>query len=205
MNAKALKLFKEAWDEIKRGNFFDESINRAFDYMIKSLWKTPYSASIRADIIKHLPSLAQKSKGFEAPPPYLYILISLKDNAINKIIQEIAIFDFVKSNATEESTYHILNLMETFSEKQVPIENFINAVVKNINQKMNHDMVEALAYMISIQHPETMRNFIKKFLSFPNDSLLKSFINMHGRKGMLELTQVANPTQLNKILKLVNK
>lgn len=68
-------------------------------------------------------------------------------------------------------------------------------------------MIEAFAHMITIQHPEYMSNFLKKFLSMADqdDSLLKTYVQTTGRRAFLMLTQIANPVQLAKIFKTIRK
>lgn len=204
MQEHAIKLFLEAWSRIKKGDFYDEDNNRAFEYTLKSLIsKFPkQKAAITSEVLKDLPDLIERSKGNDKPPPFLYILISVKNNHINRMIQETAIVDYIKSNASEESVYNLLNLIETFAGTGVEINNFINAIIKNTNEKFNKDMVEALAYMIGTQHPEYLISFMHKFNTFSDDTVLKNFINMNGRQGLLIATQVLNP---NKLVKLLGK
>jgi hypothetical protein len=204
MQERAIKLFLEAWGRIKNGDFYDEDNNRAFEYTLKSLIsKFPkQKAAITSEVLKDLPDLIARSKGNDKPPPFLYILISIKNAHINKVIQETSIVDYIKSNGSEESVYSLLNLIETFAGTRVEINNFVNTIIKNTNEKFNKDMVEALAYMISAQHPEYLPAWIKKFAIFADNTILKSFINMNGRQGMLIATQVLDP---NKLVKLLGK
>lgn len=92
MQERAFELFKGAWDRIKEGDFFDESVNQTFDYMVRSLWKTDYKPIIKADILKHFPAIFGKAKNSERPPPLFYILISLQDDAIIKEMQSLLLF-----------------------------------------------------------------------------------------------------------------
>jgi hypothetical protein len=110
MEEKAVKYCTEAWNRIKAGDFFDEQTNSTFDYMLKSLWKTNYHKEIKQEILKHIPKLWPKVREQESPPPFLYILISLKDPDINKLMITEAIVDLVKSNASESTTYQLLQL-----------------------------------------------------------------------------------------------
>lgn len=201
MNEKALKYFTEAWNQIKAGDFFDERANNAFEYMLKSLWGTEHQKAIKHDILKHIPKLFSGLKDLESPPPYIYILISLKDQEINKLLITEAIVDLIKSNASEAATYQLLNLINTMDEKGVKLDNYVAAIVSNLKPAMNKDMVEALAHMITVQHPEFMRNFLQKFLSFPDKSVLKNFVNMGGRSALLQLLQLTTPGEVQKILK----
>jgi len=175
--------------------------------MLKNLWKTKYRDGIRADIQKHLPMLFAKSRDSQNPPPVFYILIGLRDKEIIRELQSLLLLDWIKTNASEYSTYQILNFVETFAEKQVPIENFVNTIINRITPSMNKEMVEAMAHMISIQHPEFMRNFLKKFLSIADqdDTFLRAYVQMTGRKGFLMLMQMANPEQMNRIFKTIKK
>ena len=197
---KALAFFNEAWNKIKQGEFFDDDNNQTFDYMIKNLWKTNHHKTIKSDIIKHLPKLLELSNSLETPPPFILILISLRDANINHLLITEAIIDFVKSNASEISTYQILNLLQTMDEKNIPVDNYINAVLNNLKSSMNSDMVEALAHMISLSHPNFIGKFVKKLFSFPDKTMLKNFVNMSGKRGLLELLQITTPAEANKIL-----
>lgn len=203
MEERAFKLFVKAWDSIKEGDFFDEKVNNTFDYMIKSLWNTSYKTAIKKDILINLPKVYKASRGIENPPPLFYILISLKDDDIIKEIQSLLLFDFIKSGAAEEPTFQILNFVETFADKNIQIEMFVNSLIKNINLNMNKEMVEALAHMITVRHPQFMRSFLKKFLDLAarDNSLLKTYVNMNGRRAMLELTQIAGPGEIGRIFK----
>lgn len=207
MVERALKLFTDAWNQIKSGNLFDEETNNAFDYMIKNLWNTDYRKPIKADIVKNLSQIFDKARGSENPPPLFYVLVSLRDPEITHELQSLLIMDWIKTGASEESTYQIINFIETFAEKQIPIQSFISTLVKHIRPSMNRDMVEALSYMVSVRHPEYMREFLKKFLSFSDqdESFLKNFVNMAGRRAFIELTQIATPAQMNKIFKHFTK
>jgi|ERR1700722_171348 len=201
MEEKALKYFTEAWSRIKGGDFFDETNNNAFEYMLRSLWKTTHHKAIKQDILKHIPTLFAQLKLLESPPPYIYILISLKDPEINKLLITEGIVDLVKDNASEQTTYQILNLIQTMDEKGTPIDNFINAIINNLKPTMNKDMVEALAHMITIQHPEHMRKVLQKFLSFPDKTVLKNFVRMGGRVALLQLLHLTTPGEVQKLLK----
>lgn len=203
MEEKAFKLFKEAWDRIKEGYLFDESTNQTFDYMLRNLWKTQYKPIVKADIIKHFPSIFASSKLAKSPPPLFLILISLRDADIVREMQSLLLLDWIKSNASEDSTFQILNFIETFSEKQVPIDGFVNTIIKRITPAMHQDMVEALAHMLTIQHPEFMSSFLKRFLKMADqdDTLLKNYVRMTGKKGFLQLVQIATPEQMNRIFK----
>jgi hypothetical protein len=198
---KAVKLFSEAWSKIKGGDFFDAHANEAFRYMLKSLWKSKYQPSIKKDIIKHLPNLQKQIYTLENPPPYLYELISLGDDSINTTIQELAVFEFIKSNASESVVYNLINLVETFAEKNIQIEKFVNTIIKHMSQTFNKDMLEAIAYMICSNHPEFRKKFLEKFMNFSDLSILKDFVNMSGRAAMLELSQIAKPGLLAKLSK----
>lgn len=198
---KAFILFKKSWDQIKQGNFFDEQVNNIFDYTIKSLWKSEYKHIIKVNIVEYLPKIFMQSKFFEKPIPLFYILISLKDETIIKEMQSLLLMDWIKSNSSEESTFQLLNFIETFSEKQIPIEIFVKAIIKNINSTMNKEMLEALAHMITIAHPEYMSKFVQKFFSMPDKTILKSFIQMNGRPALLQLLQLTTPGEVQKILK----
>jgi len=203
MNDRALKLFSEAWNSIKNGNLFDEHTNTTFDYLIKPLWKTQYKNQIKTDILKHFPAIYNNSKSSENPPPLFYILISLRDPEIIKEMQSLLLLDWIKSNADENSTYQILNFIQTFSEKQIPITNFVHTIIKRITLEMTRDMVEALSHMITLQHSEYMQIFLHRFLemSKQDDTLLKNYVHMNGRKAFLMLMQMTTPAQMNKLFK----
>ena len=205
MEEKAFRIYSQAWDRIKQGDLFDDKTNTAFDYMIKSLWKTEYKKPIKTDILKHFPAIYAQSKNSKRPPALFYILISLRDEDIIKEMQSLLLVDWIKSNASEESTFQLLNFIETFSEKQIPISNFVNTIINRITTNMHSEMVEALSFMLTLQHPKYMRNFLKKFLSMSdqNDILLKNYVRMVGRKAFLDLTQIAKPNQLSKIFKTI--
>lgn len=198
---KAYELFLKSWNQIKQGIFFDEQVNNIFDYTIKSLWKSEYKHIIKANIIQYLPKIFIQYKSFEKPIPLFYILISLKDEAIIKEMQSLLLLDWIKLNGSEESTFQLLNFIETFSEKQIPIEIFIKAIIKNINSTMSEDMLEALAHMITIAHSEYMSKFVKKFFSMPNKTILKNFVQMSGKPALVQLLQLTTPGEVQKIFK----
>lgn len=203
MEERAFNLFKEAWDKIKEGNFFDDNINTTFEYTLKSLWKSEYMPIIKADIKKHFASIYERARGLGNPPPFFYIIISLADNDLIKEMQSLLLFDFIKSNASEEATFQVLNFIETFADKNIPTETFVKTIINHIKPSMDKEMVEALSNIITMQHPEYMRHFLKKFLdlSSQDDTLLKGYVRMTGRKAFLALTQMATPVQMNKIFK----
>ena len=199
---QALGIFQTAWDAIKSGHFYEENINTHFDYLLQTLWKTPYQKQIKADILQNLPELLEKTHNLETPPPFIYILITLKDDTIIKKIQESAIFNFVKEMASENSTFNILNLIDTFVDKRIPIESFLDVVIKHINTNMNKSMIEALAYMVSVQHPEYMKKFVIKFVEIAkkDKTLLQEFIKGTGRRAFLELLNLVTPGEAKKLL-----
>lgn len=199
MHRKAFQHFIEAWNKIKQGELFDEGVNNTFDYMLKSLQKSEYEKPIKTDIIKHLPSIFAIAKHFDNPPPIFYILISMKDGDIIKELQSLILLDWIKSNASESSTFQVINFIETFDEKGVPITAFVNAVIKNVKASMTKDMIEALLHMITIQHSEYMKPILKKLLDLKDEALLKTYVQMNGRKALLELTQIAPPALLAKL------
>jgi hypothetical protein len=68
---------------------------------------------------------------------------------------------------------------------------------------MHHEMLEALSHMLTIQHPALMKLFLARFLelSKQDDTLLKNYVHMNGRKAFLELMQMTTPAQMNKLFK----
>lgn len=196
---RAVKHFNEAWDRIKSGDFYDEANNNVLDYMLLTLWKSNYKHTIKTEILNALPALLTGLGSKSQPPPYIFILISLHDANINKLIQEYAIIDFIKSNASEDSGFNILNLIETFSEKNVPIDGFVYAIANSIKPTMNNDIVEAVAHITSMRHPEQTSKFLKRFLALKDKRLLKSFVGQN-RKAMLELLNVMRPGEVKKLL-----
>jgi hypothetical protein len=200
MYERALKNFLEAFDKIREGNLFDEHNNHAFEYMLKNLWGSPYQKQVKSTLLHNLPVLFDKTKSLENPPPFFYILISLKDSDINKSLITEAIMDFIKSNASETATYQLLNFLQTMDDKGVKLDSFIVAIINSIKPSMDNSMVEALAHMLTITHPEYLRKFLDKFLSFTDKSLLKNFVNMGGRRALLELLQIMTPGEVKKLL-----
>lgn len=196
---KALKHFNVAWEQIKSGDYYDENNNNVFDYMLHTLWKSEYKTHIKSDLVKTLPSLLHNIGAQANPPPFILILISLHDTDIIKLIQEHAIIDFIKSNASEDSGFNILNLIETFAEKNVPLDSFIHAITSSIKPTMNNDIVEAVAHITSMRHPEQTEKFLKKFMSLTDKSLLKAFVSQN-RKAMLLLLNVMRPGEVKKLL-----
>jgi hypothetical protein len=200
MEDRAIKHFIAAWDRIKSGDFFDEHNNHTFEYMLQNLWKTPHQHAIKIDIVKHLPSLFAKAKMLDTPPPFIYALISLKDKNINDTLITDAIIDFVKSNASETSTYNLLHLIQTMSEKSVQLDGFVAAITKNIKPTMAPDMLEALAHMITISHPQYVSSFLLAFMKFTNKTVLINFIKMGGRQVLLAFINIASSQEVNMII-----
>ena len=200
---QALGIFQTAWDAIKSGHFYEEKINTHFEYLLKSLWSSKYQKQIKSDIISNLPKILEQTHNLETPPPFIYILVGLKDIDIIKKIQEAAIFNFVKEMASENSTFNILHLIDTFSEKLIPVDNFIDVVIKHMNINMNKSMLEAFAYMVSVQHPQYMKKFVVKFLDLAkkDKTLLQEFIRGTGRRALLELLNLVTPGEAQKLLK----
>ena len=200
---KAVNYYVGAWNKLKAGELFDEQTNTTFDYMLKSLWKTEHKPIIKADILKHFPRIFNEAKNSERPPPIFHILISLKDPDIIKEIQSLLLMDWIKSSASEESTFQVLNFISTFDEKGIPIDSFVRTIIKRINLSQHKDMIEALAHMITIQFPQYMELFLKRFLelSKTDSSLLKNYVQMNGRKAFLELMKIAPQTEMNKLYK----
>jgi hypothetical protein len=196
---RAYKHFNAAWERIKSGDYYDEDNNNVFDYMLLSLWKSSYKTHIKTDILKTLPALLTNIGANANPPPFIFILISLHDGSINKLIQEHAVMDFIRSNASEDSGFNILNLIETFAEKGVPIDSFVYAIANSIKPTMNNDIVEAIAHITSMRHPEQTSKFLKRFLALKDKLLLKSFVGQN-RKAMLELLNVMRPGEVKKLL-----
>jgi hypothetical protein len=205
MNDRALKLFTTAWNNIKQGQLFDEGTNTTFEYMIKNLWKSEYHTAIKSDIIKHFPSIYAHARTSENPPPLYYILISLRDPDITKEMQSLLLLDWIKSNADENSTYQILNFAQTFTEKGIPITNFVNTLIKRISLTQHRDMIEAMSHMLTIQNPQLMPLFLRRFLELAkqDDTLLKNYVRMNGRRAFLELVKIAPPELMHKVFKQV--
>jgi hypothetical protein len=196
---KALKHYTEAWNRIKSGDYYDETNNNVFDYMLHTLWKSHYKGRVKTDLLRALPLLLNNIGSHPNPPPFILILISLHDSDIIKLIQEHAIIDFIKSNASEEAGFNILNLVETFAEKNVPIASFIKAIANNIKPTMNTDIVEAIAHITSMRHPEYTKLFLDHFLAMNDKRLLKAFVSQN-RKAMLELLNTMRPGEVKKLL-----
>jgi len=104
--------------------------------------------------------------------------------------------------ASENSTFNILNLIDTFVDKRIPIESFLDVVIKHINTNMNKSMIEALAYMVYVQHPEYMKKFVIKFVEIAkkDKTLLQEFIKGTGRRAFLELLNLVTPGEAKKLL-----
>jgi hypothetical protein len=196
---KALKHYTEAWDRVKSGDFYDEANNNVFDYMLHTLWHSHYKSHVKTDILKHLNSLLNNLGSHPNPPPFILILISLHDTDIIKLIQEHAIIDFIKTNASEDAAFNILNLIETFSEKNVNINSFVHAVANNIKPTMHTDIVEAVAHITTMRHPQYTKVFLNTFLSMKDHRLLKAFVSQN-RVAMLELLNVMRPGEVQKLL-----
>lgn len=201
MDEKALKFFQSAWNTVKNGDLFNEQANTTLEYTARYVWESKEAEFLKKDVLNNLPKIFAKSKGAERPAPIFYILISLKDPEIIQKMQGIVLLEWIKSNAAEEETFQVLNFIQTFAEKQIPIHTFVNVVIKHINLNMNKEMIEALSHMITTQHPEFMEAFLKKFMTFVDrdPSIIKTYVQMTGRKAQLALMQVANPGQITKL------
>lgn len=197
---KAYKSYIGSWDAIKQGNLFDELINTTFEYTAKSLWNTQYKQLIKSEIIKHLPSIFTYTRTSENPPPIFYILISLKDADIIKELQGLLLVNWIKNNADENSTYQLINFIDTFLEKNIPIDNFLKTIIKRTSLTMNKDMVEALAYLTTIKTPAFLDNWLKKLMSLGDADLLRSYVRMIGRKAVLGLSLIMRPGDVEKLL-----
>jgi hypothetical protein len=202
MRARAYELLLEAWNRIKGGDFFDEQTNKHFEYMLQEVWKDhEYKNKIQTEIFNVLPHLFNQIKLHENPPPFLFILISLKDPKVNMHIQEVAISDWIKSNASEQSTFQLLNIADTFETKGIDIKQFMHTTIKYMREGMDNEMLKAFAYMLCSKHQEYLQTILKKFYSFTNKALLKDFAHMIGRPAVLALMQFLRPNEVSSIIK----
>jgi len=200
MIERAYKIFQEAWGAIKTGIFFDPDRNQRFEYMLKSLVSSKYYPAIRTDIVRHIPPLLSHARALKKPPPFLHILISLKDPHINVAIQEAMVFDWIIDRASEKSTFGLLNVFETFDDKGVPIHNLANAAIKHMSEGMDPEMLQAFAYMLTVKYPEFLLPILKRFAAFKNKAIIKDFVQMTGRKSILALMQFMRPIEVQKLL-----
>ena len=200
MNEKAFDLFQDAWKKICAGDFFNEENNTQFKYMLHSLWKSQFQPEIAADILTKLSVLFEKAKHLETPPPFLLILISLKDQHIAVKLQELMIFDWIKSNASEETTFQLLHLLDTFADQSYNVRNLILTIIRQMNESMDHEMMQATAHMICLKHPEFLEPCLKRFATFSDKNILKDFVKVMGRKAVLALMNLMRPAEVQKIL-----
>jgi|SRR5271166_556997 len=204
MQEKALKYLLTAWDAIKSGDFFNEQVNNTFEMMLRSLWKTDKHDEIKADILANLNAIHHKIKGLETPAPVLLILLSLKDEDIVRKIEGLMIADFIGDKGTEQSVFNIGNLINTLSDRNISVAVPVNLMIKSISQDFSKDFTLALAHIISIQHPEFVGAFVKKFMGFGDESWLKNYITSVGKRALLEAIKIADPEKMNKLMKGVN-
>jgi hypothetical protein len=197
---KAYELFIGSWDIIKQGNLFDDETNTTFDYMIKSLWNTPFKSVIKSDIIKHLPSIFAYSHLTENPPPVFYILVSLKDADIIKEFQSLLLVNWIKKNSDENSTYQLINFIDTFIDKNIPIDNFLKTIIRKTSLNMQKDMIEALAYLTTTKMPHLLNQWLERLVNLGDKKLLKDYVNMIGRRAVLTLTGIMRPGDVEKLL-----
>ena len=120
-------------------------------------------------------------------------------------MQSLLLLDWIKNNADENSTYQILNFTQTFADQGIQIDNFVNTVIKRISLSMHRDMIEALSHMLTIQFPQYMTAFLVRFLELAkqDDTLLKNYVRMNGRRAFLELVKIAPPELMNKVFRAV--
>lgn len=205
MEERALKYFEEAFATISSGNFLDDASNQAFEYSLKSLLKTKYRHKVISDIVSKLPELFEKSLLSENPPPFIYVLLSTKEEDFIHKLCQMSLAYFVKNNANETSTFNLLNMIDTMSEKNIPIDNFVHSIIKLIRPDMDATMVDALAGMITVNRPAFIGSFVKKFLDIAkyDKTFLVNFLRSGGKKAFLEATKIATPAEMNFILKLM--
>lgn len=200
MKQKAFELFVEAWNQLKAGDFYSEQNNTQIEFMLKSLWKSEYHNQIKNTILNDLPDIFERVQKLDRPAPIIHILVSLNDNNIKIHLQELSILDWIKSNASEPSTFQLLNLVETFGDRGLLNDTFIKTIIKHIRAGMNTEMVKALGYMLYIKHPEVLELLLKQFLSLPDKSIMKEFVQMAGKRAVLMLATLVRPGDIKKIL-----
>lgn len=168
--------------------------------MLKSLWKTDYRGTIKTMILQDLSALFAHTQVLERPPPFLHDLIHLDDNHINIKLQELAIMVWIKSNASEPATFQLLNLIETFNDRNFNIENFVRTIIKNMRMGMDIEMLKAFSFMVCTKHSQFLEAVLKQFVSFSDKSILKDFVRSFGKKAVLLLATMMRPGEVKKLL-----
>ena len=199
MREKAFNLFNEAWNKLLHGEFYDTQNNTQIEYMLKSLWSSQYKQKLQHTILQSLPHLFVQTQVLERPPPFLHILIHLRDPKINIELQGLSIVDWVKSNASEPSTFQLLNLIETFGD-QSNTDNFVKTIIKNMHETMDQEMLKAFAYMLYAKHQSFLNQLLRQFASFSDKSVLKDFAHAIGPKAVLMLATIMRPGDVRKLL-----
>jgi len=183
---KAFEYFRNSISDLQK-DYFDPSTNDIFEYSLKSLWKTHYHQNIKKIIlnfIKHNYQIFNE----DPTPPVIYILFSLNDKEINTIIQNIVIKQFIQEQASEASTFTVLNIVDILADK-TNIDDFVNDIIDAINHNMNEDMISALSFFIINKNDKYIKQFISKFKDLKKIDLIKELYKMFGRKIMLSLIE----------------
>jgi len=200
---KAFLQFNEIWEEIKAGDFYSNTTNDAFEYLLKSLINTEYKTEVKKEILQSLGGLEDTILSLEDMPPFFYILLSIKDQDITKAIEDMIISYFKKEKGSQRGAFQVVNLCDILAQNNQNFHSFIKNAVSLIDEQMDLNSIDAMAGMLCMQYPDLTKYFIHKFAEMENEELLTNLINIVGKEGILKLLETRNTIMINKILKKV--
>ncbi len=201
------KLYKhalEAWKKIIDGDYYNDQSNTTLEFSIKSLKGSEYEDKLRRLILLSIPKLANDILNSDPPLPFIFILLSLNDPKVGRPLEKLFIDHWIKDNASQNATFHLLNLLNILGDKNVDIIPIVKNILSHANTQMDPIMINALAVMTINNQPGTLKYFIEKFAEWAendNDVFLKDLIKMVGKKGLMELLKTQKTKAINKILK----
>jgi hypothetical protein len=197
---KAFSQWKDALQAITAGNLLSHSVNDTFDMLTKALWKTPKQSLLKQELHKVLEHLSGQFSRLEHPAPMLLTIISLKDREMDIAVQEMVLFDWIKRNGDEQSTFQLINILDTFERRGTHIEPLVKVLIKNINDRMEPEMLKALGFWLTNDREEYLGALLRKFAELKDRSVLKEFSQMAGRRAVLELMEFMRPGEVKKVL-----
>ena len=104
----------------------------------------------------------------------LLTIMSLKDKDMDVALQEMALLEWIKKNGDEPTTFQLINMLDTFEQRGTTIDPMVRVIIKNVNDRMEPEMLKALAFWLVNERQQYLGLVLRKFAE------LKDRIDLEG-------------------------
>ena len=202
---QAFNQWKDALQKLLSGDLLSHQVNETFEMTTKALWGTEKKSLMKQELRRALEHLSGQFSRLQHPAPMLLTIMSLKDKDMDVALQEMALLEWIKKNGDEPTTFQLINMLDTFEQRGTTIDPMVRVIIKNVNDRMEPEMLKALAFWLVNERQQYLGLVLRKFAELKDRSILKEFVSMQGRVAVLELMEFLRPGEVKKVLSARNE